>query len=498
MQSSKSPSLMSARSRAHSSNSRFSLFRFFFALCFACGLFQANGFAAPFSSATTSVTGTTYYLAPAGDGGRDSNSGLSASSPWLTPNHSMKCGDVVMAAASSNYDSENFNSGKWGNVACSGANNVAWLQCTKFDACKIYSTKEGIYVDHSFWGVTGWEVTVAPGAPGFCFATAPNYSNPTQIHHVIIANNIANGCQAGGFSTFNVGTKASVDYVAVIGNIVYNSIQGAAECYNGISIYQPMRSDAVSGTHIYIAGNFAWDNVQHNPCGGVQAWGGDGIILDTFDGTNSGITPYTAQSLVDNNIVISNGGHGIEVQNNVAGSSHGMIYLRHNTSWGNETDRSQQVNHLCAEILINSGYSIQEEYNLVATSGTTACSSNPVYALSGYTMNGSVWIYNNFAFGSNNQNSYAYNYGTFRYDTNNTFGVNPYFKGSFAPGAPSCGATASVPACMATVVSDFVATNSAASGMGYQKPSAAGGHDALFPQWVCSVNLPAGLVTKGC
>src|SRR5579863_5529388 len=42
---------------------------------------------------------TTYHLAPASSGGSDSNSGTSTSSPWLTPNHNVNCGDTIVAQA---------------------------------------------------------------------------------------------------------------------------------------------------------------------------------------------------------------------------------------------------------------------------------------------------------------------------------------------------------------------------------------------------------------
>ena len=39
---------------------------------------------------------------------------------------------------------------------------------------------------------------------------------------------------------------------------------------------------------------------------------------------------------------------------------------------------------------------------------------------------------------------------------------------------------------------------SAAAAYGYQAPSLVQTFDPLFPQWLCNVNLPAGLVTMGC
>jgi hypothetical protein len=42
----------------------------------------------------------TYYLSPYGS---DSNSGASAGAAWLSPNHSLNCGDVIVATASTSY-----------------------------------------------------------------------------------------------------------------------------------------------------------------------------------------------------------------------------------------------------------------------------------------------------------------------------------------------------------------------------------------------------------
>ena len=52
-------------------------------------------------SPASRVTGSTYYLAPASSGGSDQNSGLTARSPWLTPNHPLSCGDTILAAPGS-------------------------------------------------------------------------------------------------------------------------------------------------------------------------------------------------------------------------------------------------------------------------------------------------------------------------------------------------------------------------------------------------------------
>ena len=441
--------------------------------------------------------GKTYYLATAADGGKDANDGLSTSSPWLSPNHPLNCGDVILAKSSTSYDSKNFNSGHWGNVSCPSGNNVAWLQCATFDTCKISSTVEGIYVDRSFWGVQGWEVTVADGSNGFCFGAAPTWPSGSSIHHIIFANNIANGCEAGGFVSFNAG-NSSVDYFNVIGNLVYNAIKGPAECYNGISIFQPVQSDSVAGTHIYVADNISWGNFQPYTCGGVQAWGGDGIIFDTLDGRSGLPSPYTAQTVAQNNIVIGNGGHGIEVQNNTKGTSHASIYLAYNTIWGNEINYNQQPNSLCAEVLLNSAYNVHEIYNLAATANATECVGNPIYALSAYDVDGTASAGNNFAFGHNGHHTFKYAAGSFTYDATNVLGVDPSLQNAYTPGAPSCGGTENTAACMGWLTTNFTPTNVAAKAYGHQLPGVKSVADPLFPRWLCGLNIPGNLITSPC
>jgi hypothetical protein len=439
----------------------------------------------------------TYYLAPASLGGNDANNGWSIGKPWLTPKHNLSCGDVIIALASTAYNSESFNSGHWGNVYCPANNNVAWLKCETFAACVVYSGAEGINVDHSYWGVQGFEVNVWGGNQGFCFGAAPSGSNWVNIHHIIFANNIANGCKGGGFVSFNYGI-AGVDYFNVIGNIVYNAISGNAQCFNGISIYQPVQADWAAGTHIYVAGNYTWGNYEADPCGGVQAWGGDGIMFDTLDGSHGMPYPYQAQVVAEQNISVGNGGHGIEVQNNVAGSGHAKVILSNNTVWGNELMSWQQYNHLCAEVLLNSAFNVEEKWNLVATRSQTACVGNPNYAFSGFEVNGTDWVHANLAFAYNRQFEYFYWGPNFSYSSDNVLGVNPWLANAYVPGPPACGGATNVANCMSWVANNFKPTNSSVAWAGFHTPSYSPASAPLFPTWVCNANLPPGLVTKPC
>ncbi len=451
------------------------------------------------SSGLTAATSTsfivtsppaTYYLSP---NGNDANSGLSATSPWLSPNHPVNCGDVIIAASGA-YSASNFNTGNWGAVTCLLGNGVAWLQCAAFDSCRISATgSDGMWVDESYWGVQGWEITTSTSGNAACFHAGPKLSAPVTVHHIIFADDVANGCMGGGFTAYNNSTTASVDYIAYVGNIAYNTARGNSECYSGLNIYQPIASDNNAGTHIYIGGNFSYGNLDPDPCNGTPPTDGEGVILDTFDFSHNGGTAYTQQTLVKDNILVNNGGRGIEVFNN----SSAPIIITQNTTWGNLTDPNQNDTG-CGEIALETASDSQVYGNLASTSGATGCGVNPIYALSVQKGDSTDTVNSNFAFGYNGNNTYLANSGAFAYGSNNILGTNPNFTNATAPGAPNCQNTSNVPACMATLVSNFTATATTALGYGYLAPSATSSPDPLFPQWLCSVKLPAGLVTLGC
>ncbi len=438
---------------------------------------------------------STYYLSPYGS---DSNSGQSSSASWLTPNHSLNCGDVIVAAASTSYSATNFYTGKWGTVNCPAANNVAWLTCAKFDACKISTNaNQGMWVDKSYWGVQGWEVTTsASDNYGSCFTASPKYSAPVEIHHIIFANDIANGCSQGGFTTINRG-RVGVDYFAVIGSIAYNAAQGSNTCTSGISIYQPVQSDGASGTHIYIAGNFSYSNLEPSVCAGRTPTDGEGIVFDSFDGSQGGISPYASQAVAYNNIVVNNGGKGIEVNDNSAGSNHSNIWLSQNTSLGNLTDPHQSWLG-CGEVSLYRASDTHISGNLISTRSATGCGGHPIYALAVSTSDGTDSVVSNFAYGFNGYNTFLYASGSFAWGSGNQFGVPLNLTNPVAPGAPSCGGASNVPNCMAPVIANFVPKTASAAGLGYQKPSSTPDHDTLFPRWLCTANVPSGLVTMGC
>ncbi len=456
-------------------------------------------------SSTASVTlspavsaHTTYFLSPTGN---DSSNGLSSSAAWLSPNHALNCGDVIMASASSAYSASNFANGKWGTVTCASGNAVAWLKCVTFDACKIRVTSgtlDGMRVSASYWGVQGWEVNDTAGGAGGgnCFSAVPP-NTATNIHHIIFANDVANVCPLGGLDSGNNG-NAGVDYIAVVGNIAYGAGQTNTWCGSGISVYEPVASDSLPGTHVYVGGNFSYGST--NPVG---CYDGNGIIFDTFDGDQTPLPhTYTQQGVIDNNIALANGGVGVRIEYNDAGNgaNHSQIIARHNTMWGNGNGAYQFGNSSCGELQLYKTVTTEAYFNLAATNqaGCYGASWNPAYAYSASYIDSTSSVYQNFGWSAAAYYSGVTNSPGFAFSANNVFGSNPVFSNALTPEAPNCSSATSVPNCMATVIAHFTPTAGAAVGYGYQTPGSVPTYDSLFPRWLCNVNLPAGLVTMGC
>jgi hypothetical protein len=440
---------------------------------------------------------TSYYISPSG---LDTNSGTSSGSPWLTPNHTgLNCGDTITAATGA-YSAANFQSGDWGTVTCSGNNNVVWLQCTTFAACTITvssGTLSAMWLDKSYWGVQGFVLSVGSSSTyGACIKAVPPSGASATIHHIILANNVANGCQGNGLTTASTGNYG-VDYIAIIGNIAYNAAQSSTECYSGISIYEPTNADTVAGTHIYIAGNFSWANFDNTACLSGASTDGEGIILDTLDWLGGGPGPYSGQIVLEDNILVGNGGRGFEGVDNYQGSgTHATIYFEYNTLWDNGRDTVDTSTQ--SEVRIHSLTNTTVSYNLAVNNGTTSGqgSTQWAYYCTGSNASGSNTVTDTWGYNSAGNTFGISGCSGFSYGPGNT-STNPGYTSPAVPGAPSCGSYSSVPACMATMIANFVPTTSGASGYGYQTPGPKA-YDPLFPQWLCNVTLPSGLVTVGC
>lgn len=455
------------------------------ALCLAC--------------ASPSWATTSYFLSPSGS---DAANGLTTGTAWLSPNHAVNCGDTI-TAASGTYSAANFQSGKWGTVTCAGSNNVAWVICATFDACKVSSTtSDAIHIDKSYWGVVGWEATTTTSQFGGCFVAAAVTSG-VNIHHIIFADDVANGCMGGGFTTYNLNGTTGVDYLVIVGNIAYNAAQGNTHCFSGISVYQPVASDSNSGTHIYVAGNFSYANVNPATCNGTASTDGEGIILDTWDTSQTLSQTFPQQGVAQNNIVFFNGGRGIEAFGNRISTPNATMIVKYNTAFGDMTDNNQTSGCLGrSDIAPDNVKNTTLDHNLAQTKTGLSCMSGALYASFAEQVDSSDTATNNWFYSAAGNHTGIDNGTGFSYTS--TTSTNPSFTSAVNPGAPSCGSNVSTVDCASTIIADYAPTTSGANAFGYQTVSNTSITDSLFPAWLCTstgvlnVNIPTNLITPGC
>ena len=202
---------------------------------------------------------------------------------------------------------------------------------------------------------------------------------------------------------------------------------------------------------------------------------------------------YSAQAVAANNLVVANGGRGIEVFSNISAP----VYVKQNTTWGNNTDPNQSGLG-CGDVAVKVSSDVQFSNNLISTRSATGCGGHAIYASDVSQGDGSDSFVSNVLYGYNGYNEFSWNSGSFTYASSNITGVFPNFTNPVNPGAPNCGGTANVTSCMSSVINNFVPKTSSVQGYGYQRPSSGSVHDTLFPRWLCTANVPSGLITMGC
>ncbi len=485
----------------------------------------------------------TYYISPTGN---DSNNGTSPSTPWATPGHTVNCGDVIIAAAG-NYTTNQF-SQTFGNVTnCpstsggidgNGGVYFATLLCAgpNLMSCNVNGgTREAVRINASNWAVEGFYGTQQSTAGGGCFTAASD--STASIHHIAYINNVARGCDLAGFDTnnyFSSPPAAGTDQTAIVGAIAYNAAQSTVGlCGSGVSIVAGNGPDTSAGTHIFIAGLFAYNNVN-GLCanGGVASTDGEGIIFDSWAWTG-----YKYQAVVEQSVLWANGSAGFEVfpQYNY-GPDLPQVYFFSNTLYGNYQDphhAGSSNGEIALQGIEPTGstgvYSITNNIleATMASAGGVAESGNfgwPVYGTFIYCVNscpytvvGGNYIWNSYAPTTttsggentwviiNNINSrVSWPFATNTYD-------NPGFAnpGGLPTGAPNCSGYMNTTTCMNTgysVAADLTPSGGAA-GIGYRPPGACT-PDAYYPTWLkgivyltvsgSSITENVGLITKPC
>jgi hypothetical protein len=350
-----------------------------------------------------------------------------------------------------------------------------------------------MWIGQSYWGVQGWE-TSGTGNGGVCFGVSPTGSS--AIHHIILANNVANGC-ADGFSVSSASAKVGVDYVSIVGNIAWNAARSTVLCNSGVTVYEPINWDSNAGTHIFIAGNFSFDNTSPTNCnGGRSTYDGNGIVLDDIGNVQSGGAAYTQQIVVENNIAVWNGGYGFGNTGN--GTPSAAIFYLYNTSAHNLTATNSNTT-TCGDIATLSSSFTTISNNLIETGASLGCQgmSQDAYAVAVNAADSTDTVAANWLYSQAGNNTKAISSSGFTFGANIT-GTDPVLANPEDPGPPNCAGKASTVDCMSTVIANYKPTNSAAKAFGYQMPTMSLVNDPGFPQWLCKADLPSGLVTMGC
>jgi parallel beta-helix repeat protein len=154
-------------------------------------------------------------------------------------------------------------------------------------------------------------------------------------HHVRVANAIARDSGCGGIAA------QQTDYLTIEDNIVRGNAQRSPWQCSGISIYQAKALDDAPGFHNVIRRNVSYANMNLVVDNKVsqsngKTTDGNGIIIDDFRNTQNNSTngAYKPATLVENNLLVDNGGRGIAVflSDNVV--------VRNNTAYMNVKDKN--------------------------------------------------------------------------------------------------------------------------------------------------------------
>lgn len=251
---------------------------------------------------------TTYYVATTGSDGAAGSS----SAPWKTLSKAMsaslKAGDEVVVR-SGTYN-ESLTIQKSGS-----ASGYITIRSEVEGGAKIVASgsNNGINIAGNYIIVKGFDVKGA-GSHGIM---------ANNVHHTQVLNNTVHDAAASGIQ-YNYS-----DFITIDGNTTYNN--ASSGWFSGISIYENrnIAGDTSASVRTFVRNNVSYDNVTKS--GGHSD--GNGIIIDDFNSTqNSSYSPYKGGTLVEGNLVYSNGGKGVAVHwsDNVT--------VRNNTSWHNNVD----------------------------------------------------------------------------------------------------------------------------------------------------------------
>jgi parallel beta-helix repeat protein len=155
--------------------------------------------------------------------------------------------------------------------------------------------KHGVHINANYVKFDGFEVKNSKGA-GITAVGAHH----VEVTDNIVHNNVANGIFFG-----------KSDFILIEGNVVYdNAAKGSTSGIHLKGMYNVTGDKSTNGFRIIIRDNVAFGNeTKFGP-----KTDGNGISLDDFQNTQvRSLPPYRFKTLVEDNIVYSNSGRGIQV-----------------------------------------------------------------------------------------------------------------------------------------------------------------------------------------
>jgi serralysin len=281
-----------------------------------------------------------YFVSPTGS---DSNSGTSMADALQTLGAATKLslhgGDCV-TVADGTYGETVLVSSSGSADTCTG---YVVFRAASPGGAKVVSTDpyNGFMVNANYVMVDGFDLQDTGTGSAFTAGTNTLAGGKVIVyHHIAAVRNIAHDSGGAGLGALHA------DYVRFEGNTVHGNSSRSDYGDSGIDLWEMQASDTLPGFHIVIRNNLSYSNVESNIPASLQT-DGEGIILDSFDYADPtyGSTPYTQETLVENNVIWANGGRGIEAAG-AQPTSH--VTIRNNTVFD---DNTQQQKYGGAEIV---------------------------------------------------------------------------------------------------------------------------------------------------
>jgi hypothetical protein len=129
------------------------------------------------------------------------------------------------------------------------------------------------------------------GAAAFAFGTSTDYT-----HHVKFLNMHVHDVGGQG-----IAGSSYVDYLDFRGNLVHDCAGYRTPQTSCMTIFAPVNSDGTTAVHNNVSGNVVYQSLNRQSGNHTE---GTGFAADTFDS----LGVYTAQTIIENNVVFHNGG----------------------------------------------------------------------------------------------------------------------------------------------------------------------------------------------